>query len=74
MAGALAKHRLVRLDEVMRGHLDRGEIGAASWYVARGADVHQGACGAAGLDTIFRISSSMRGKSASVIGVGESMS
>ncbi|HET7490040.1 MAG TPA: serine hydrolase domain-containing protein [Acidimicrobiales bacterium] len=62
--GAFDKAGLVRLEEVMAGHAERGEVPGLAWAVARGGEVHAGSAGttgaggsAVGRDTIFRISS-----------------
>ncbi len=57
--------RLVRMQEVMAGHVERGDVAGLAWAVARHGEVHTGAAGrlepdrgaAVGHDTIFRISS-----------------
>lgn len=38
-------HRLRRLDEVLEGHVARGDVAGMTWLVARGGDVHAGAAG-----------------------------
>lgn len=55
---ALAGRRLARLDAVMAGHAERGDVHGLVWLVARRGEVHAGSAGdVAGRDAIFRISS-----------------
>jgi CubicO group peptidase (beta-lactamase class C family) len=63
--GAWAPAGLARLDAVMVGHVERGEVPGLVWLVARHGEVHVGVAGALGADggdpvsrdSIFRISS-----------------
>jgi CubicO group peptidase (beta-lactamase class C family) len=65
MSGGFTTDGVERLDEVVRSHVDRGDVAGATWLVARRGEVHTGAAGtfeAGGgapvtEDTIFRISS-----------------
>jgi CubicO group peptidase (beta-lactamase class C family) len=52
--------RLRRLDEVLAGHVDSGEIAGLTWLVARGGDIQTGAAGAVDRTTIYRISSTTK--------------
>jgi CubicO group peptidase (beta-lactamase class C family) len=61
----LSRSRLKRLDQVMRGYVDRGEVAGLVALVSRGDDVHVETIGAQDLeagtpmrqDTLFRIAS-----------------
>jgi len=63
--GGLAAARLARLEDVLAGHVERGEVPGLVWLVARRGDVHVGVAGALDAeggapvrrDSIFRISS-----------------
>lgn len=67
MAQARTKEGLARLDAVMTGYAQRGDVPGLAWLVARRGDVHTGAAGTdgpggamVGPDTIFRISSTTK--------------
>jgi CubicO group peptidase (beta-lactamase class C family) len=63
--GGLSAVRLARLDDIMAGFIDRGEIPGLAWLVSRHGEVHAGAVGRlafegrppVGRNSIFRISS-----------------
>jgi len=64
-AGGLSEERLVRMHDVMAGHVERGDMPGLVTLVSRRGDVHADAIGTTALgglepmrrDTIFRISS-----------------
>ena len=64
-AGGLSRPRLARLDEAMRGYVERGELAGVVTLVSRRDDLHVAAIGVQDLetgapmrrDTIFRIAS-----------------
>lgn len=67
MAQGFTKDGLARLDSVMAGFAERGEVPGMAWLVARRGDVHVGVAGSDGAggtpvtaDTIFRISSTTK--------------
>ena len=62
--GGLSPTRLARLNRVMAGYVDRGEVPGLVWLLSRRGEVHVEAIGNAsiggrpiGRDAIFRISS-----------------
>jgi len=65
MSGGFTSEGVKRLDEVIAGHVERGEVVGATWLVSRHGEVHTGVAGAVaadggrpvGEDTIFRLSS-----------------
>jgi len=57
MGSAWHPERLARLEDVLSGHVERGDAGAVAWTVARHDEVYGGTAGSAERDTIFRISS-----------------
>ncbi|HEX9994708.1 MAG TPA: serine hydrolase domain-containing protein [Acidimicrobiales bacterium] len=56
--GALSGAGLERLDAVMAGHAERGDVPGLVWLVARRGEVHAGSAGdVVGRDAVFRVSS-----------------
>lgn len=64
MAG-FSSDRLARLEDVMRGYVERGIVPGLAWLVSRGGEVHAGVAGTTAIggdtavrrDTIFRVTS-----------------
>jgi CubicO group peptidase (beta-lactamase class C family) len=65
--GGFTKDGLARLDAVLTGHAETGEVSGLTWLVARHGEAHVGAAGGDGpggtpaaADTIYRISSTTK--------------
>ena len=48
MTQALTKDGLARLDRVLAGYVERGDIPGLAWLVARGGEAHVGVAGSDG--------------------------
>jgi CubicO group peptidase (beta-lactamase class C family) len=68
-AGGLSEARLQRMEGIVAGHVERGDVPGLAWAIARRGEVRGGAAGTfgpagagaeVGRDTIFRISSTSK--------------